>query len=67
MGCPGANGLRELILYGSPGIFYRVDTSANVADPSAWLPWQEITLTNLFGLLPTPSNTAPTTFYRARE
>jgi len=63
----GANGLRELILYASPGILYRVDTSTNVADPSAGMPWQQITLTNLFSLLPVESNAAPSIFYRARE
>lgn len=62
-----AGGQRELILYGQPGASYGIESSTNATDPSAWMPWQQATLTNLFNVLPAGSNVVPSIFYRTKE
>jgi len=58
---------RQLILYGKPGQAYTIESAANAADTGAWQVWQQVTLTNSFGLLVPETNAAPAIFYRARQ
>jgi len=60
------NGQRSLILYGKPGSNYVIEARTNLSKGNTWQPVVEnISLTNLFQVLPLPADTNQSIFFRA--
>ena len=57
---------RTVTLFGKPGAAYTIEAATAVVGP--WLPWRQVTVTNLVELLDASEGTnAPNAFYRAFE
>jgi len=59
------NGLVQLILYARPGTTNMVESRANFDLQGSWMPWQQVTMTNLLQALPPLPAANQTLFFRA--
>jgi hypothetical protein len=56
-----------LLLYGTSGTNYILQTTTNLADPNGWLPLTSLILGNSFQFIPLDTLTNQARYFRARE
>jgi hypothetical protein len=56
-----------LLLYGTSGTNYILQTTTNLADPNGWLPLTSLILSNSFQFIPLDTLTNQARYFRARE
>ena len=60
-------GIRQLILYGEPGLSYQLQYSGDLSDTNHWKNWIRVPLTNLFQVIENVDPNGPNVFFRAYE
>jgi hypothetical protein len=61
------NGQMRLTVYGVPGTTVSLETATELSTPILWMPWMDVTLTDVVHLIEPVPRTSTTLFIRARR